>query len=292
MALDNIKEKGQPIRTVYQRTLPEDPTKDYYFILRETADTEAILVEYGFIDNPADAKRLKENLNEYAEAVVEAIADYSGVPYNPPGQTSTDYIVKPGDTLYSISQQNNISIEELKRINNLTSDILKVGQKLKLTPTNIPTETIKYTVKVGDTLYKIAKDFNTTVSIIKDINNLTSDFLTVNQVLNIPTATKEEENLTTYEVKKGDSIYSISRKFNITPNELININNLSNTVLQLGQILKVPNNQEQQKEYKVVFGDSLYSIARKFNTTVDELKQINNLTSTLLSVGQILKIPN
>ena len=91
------------------------------------------------------------------------------------------YIVNAGDTLYSIAKKNNISIDDLKRLNNITSDILKVGQKIIITDNDIE----KYIVKVGDTLWSIAQKYNTSVNLIKRLNNLTNDILTIGQVINI-----------------------------------------------------------------------------------------------------------
>ena len=99
MALDNIGEAGQIKRNVYQRVLPENPSKDYYYILRETGNTEPLLVEYGFIDNENDIKKLTNDLELYVEGVVKAIANYAGYPYIPP-QTNDYYIVKKGDTFF------------------------------------------------------------------------------------------------------------------------------------------------------------------------------------------------
>lgn len=73
MALNNIGDAGQIKRKVYQRRLPENPNLDYYYILRETGNTEPILVEYGFIDTPRDAQKLKTNLNNYVEGVVKLL---------------------------------------------------------------------------------------------------------------------------------------------------------------------------------------------------------------------------
>ena len=98
MALNNIGEKGQIKRSVYQRVLPENPTKDYYYILRETGNTEPLLIEYGFIDNKNDINKLNNNLEDYVEGVVKAIADYTGYNYKPPSQDNY-YIVQKNDTL-------------------------------------------------------------------------------------------------------------------------------------------------------------------------------------------------
>lgn len=174
-----------------------------------------------------------------------------------------------------------------------------------------------YTVKKGDSLYSIAKKYNTTVSAIMNLNYLTNTNLTIGQVLRIPEMYfKENEmylpNYINYTVKKGDSLYSIARDNNIDINTLIKDNSLTNNILTIGQILRIrkpmsstieveecigpdytpPTSiQSSYQNYTVARGDSLYSIARKFNTTVDDLVNLNNLTSNNLSIGQILKIP-
>ena len=66
--LTNIGLTGQNMRRVYQRRLPSDPTKDYYYLLRDTGKTEPLIVEYGFIDNNDDLQFLKDNYKDLAEA--------------------------------------------------------------------------------------------------------------------------------------------------------------------------------------------------------------------------------
>lgn len=152
-----------------------------------------------------------------------------------------------------------------------------------------------YTVKSGDTLWSIAKKYNISVDELKKINNLSTNSLTINQVLQLPV----DENVTdvfTYTVKPGDTLYSIANKFDISVNELQSINNLSTSLLSIGQVLNVrpsmsdipQDNNEKSTEYIVKSGDTLYAISNKFKIPVDKLKSINNLTSNLLKVGQIL----
>ena len=99
-------------------------------------------------------------------------------------------------------------------------------------------------------------------------------------------------NYQIYKVQKGDSLWSISKRFNITVPELIDLNNLNDLTLQINQELLVPisNETEENNTYIVQKGDSLWSVAKKFNLTVDELKKLNNLTSNLLSINQELTI--
>ena len=290
--LNNIGTTGQTTRKYYQRRLPSNPSKDYYFIHRNTGNTEPIIVEYGFIDSTKDTNFIDNNYQDLVEAVVSAVANYIGVPYtSPEGMVSNTYMVQRGDTLYSIARRLNTTVDELKRINNLDNDNLKVGQILQ-----IPTEAVYedeeniYTVKPGDTLYSIARDKGTTVDEIKALNNLNSNTLTIGKLLKLPSPTLPDD---TYEVKRGDTLYSIAARYGLTTNELKEANNLDSNILSIGQLLKIPTKEDATSEstYIVKKGDSLYSIAREFNTTVDEIKKVNNLLSNLLSIGQELKLP-
>lgn len=101
--LEAIGEEGQIMRKVYQRVLPEDTSKDYYYIMRETPNTTSLLIEYGFIDNANDVLKLQNNLLDYVEAVVKAVANYIGIQYVSPGEEVIEentYVVKAGDTLF------------------------------------------------------------------------------------------------------------------------------------------------------------------------------------------------
>ena len=196
---------------------------------------------------------------------------------------------------------------DLAKINNLNiNSVLKIGQVLTIpssSGTNFNT-TFNYTVKKGDSLYSIAKKYNTTVDVLKKLNNLTSNNLSINQILKIPENYDSQvslPNYINYIVKKGDSLYSIAKKYNLTVDQIIKDNNLSSNILQIGDNLKIRVDEEIIEEcigpdfnidttYTVKKGDSLYSIAKKYNTTVDIIKSKNNLKNNLLSIGQILKI--
>ena len=295
--LENIGAAGQETRKYYQRRLPSDTSKDYYFIHRNTGNLEPLIVEYGFIDNTKDVEFLKENYKELAEAVISAVANYIGVPYTPPeGITTNTYVVQKGDSLYSIANKLGTTVSELKKENNLTSNTLQIGEVLRVPTKEIYEEEENiYIVKKGDTLYSIAMANNTTVDELKKANNLTSNILSTGQLLKIPSALLPES---TYIVKKGDSLYSIANKYNTTIDELKRINNLTSNILSIGQVLKLPSDkvsdvekEENTISYTVQKGDSLYSIARKYSTTIDKIKDLNNLTTNLLSIGQVLLIP-
>lgn len=143
-------------------------------------------------------------------------------------------------------------------------------------------------------MYSIALKNNLTVQELKDLNNLTSNNLFVGQSLLIKKNLKENTNITTYTVKSGDTLYALANKYNTTVNAIATLNNLSSNNLSIGQTLKIPISTQTPTEptYIVKSGDTLYSIARKYNTTVSELISRNNLKTSNLKIGQELIIPN
>lgn len=297
--LESIGKEGQNMRKYYQRRYPTDPSKDYYFIHRETGKTEPILVEYGFLDSPNDdVNQLKNNALDYAEAVVRAVAEYANVPYTPPKGENV-YTVKKGDSLYVIANKYGITVDELKTANNLSSNLLNVGQILKIPKKEeaTPSEYEVYTVKSGDSLWSIATNYGVSVDDIINLNNLGTTILQIGQQILIPKQVESEKNV--YIVKAGDNLYSIANKYNITVNELKKANNLENNNLSIGQELIIPdysNNDPIEKPaneitYIVQKGDSLWSIAKKYDVNVNDLKSYNNLSSNLLNIGQTLLIP-
>ena len=296
MILDEIGAQGQIKRKIYQRVLPENPSKDYYYIMRETPNTTALLIEYGFIDNPNDQAKLQNNLLDYVEGVVKAVAEYAGIPYIAPGGTVEGdfYTVKPGDTLYSLAQKFNTTVADLKSLNGLASNNLSIGQQLQIPTTEVEEEFINYTVKLGDTLYTIAQNYGISVNDIIEYNNLGTTVITPNQVLKLPTNVQPEKNPNIYTVRPGDTLYGIAQSFGVTVAQLKTLNNLSNNTLLIGQQLQIPTTTVEEIDYivyEVKPNDTLYSIARVYGTTVNAIKAYNNLTSDILNIGQILQIP-
>ena len=292
LILEGIGAEGQKTRKYYQRRLPSNPTKDYNFLFRDTGITEPVIVEYGFIDDAADINRVVNNYEKYAEAVVKAVTDYKGLPYSKPSTSSGTvlYTVQSGDSLYGIARRYNTTVNEIKRLNGLTSDLLTVGRQLLLPSSESidePKQDGTYTVKLGDTLYGVARTYGITVDELKRANNLTNNILTVGQVLNIPSQTGTTDN--SYTVQSGDSLYSIARRFNTTVDELKTINNLTSDILSIGQKLLIPSSTE--RTYIVKSGDSLWKISREFGVSVNEIRKLNNLTSDILTIGKQLIIP-
>lgn len=294
--LSEIENAGQNIRKNYQLRLPSDPSKDYYFILRDTPSTESIIVEYGFLDSTGDdVSQLKNNYKEYTEAVVKAVSEYAGIKYIP-ADTTNYYTVVKGDSLWSIANKYGITLEKLKDLNNLKSNVIQVGDVLKVSEeqTTPPSDYLVYRVQSGDSLWSIARKYDTTVNELIKLNNLSNTVLQINQQLYIPNKAEDALESTTYTVVSGDTLYGIARKFNVDLSELKSLNNLSTDTLSIGQVLNIPQNKEINEDinYVVEAGDNLYSIANKYGITVDDLKQANNLTDNIIVIGEVLTIPS
>lgn len=287
---NEFENAGQNVRKYYQRRLPSNPAKDYYYIMRDTPNNETVIVEYGFADSTGDdISQLKNNWKKLAEAVTKAIVEYAGGKYVAPID-SNYYTVKSGDSLWSISRKLGITVDELKSANNLSSNLLSVGQNLIIPGKEAQATSDEYVVKKGDTLYSIARKYNTSVDNLKSINNITTDSLAIGQIIKLPSTSSTASD--THIVKKGDSLYSIARTYNTSVDKLKEINNLTSNALAIGQVLKLPSsNASENVVYTVKKGDSLYSIAREYGTTVDAIKKLNNITSNTLSIGQKLLLP-
>ncbi|MEJ9305593.1 LysM peptidoglycan-binding domain-containing protein [Priestia megaterium] len=177
--------------------------------------------------------------------------------------------VKAGETLFSISQQHNVTVEDLKKWNGLSSTLIYANQTLQIGSTSTdssssstPTTTSSnhtYTVKSGDTLYRIAKNNGTSVQQLKDWNNLSSHLIYVNQVLKIsgtgtvsssPSAPVQEKtnetqaspapsNSKSYKVQPGDTVWSVAQRHGISISQLKQWNNLSSNTIYINQVLQV-----------------------------------------------------
>ena len=173
---------------------------------------------------------------------------------------------------------------------------------------------LNHTVKSGDTLNKIAKQYNTTVNEIKTENNLKNDTIKIGQVLKIKTTNNINNNTNTqtsekkYTVKSGDTLNKIAKEYNTTVNSIKEKNNLKNDNIKVGQVLIIKektattnnntnnsgtntNTTKNDKIYHTVkSGESLTAIAKKYSTTVPKLKEWNGLSKDTIYVGQKLEI--
>lgn len=160
-----------------------------------------------------------------------------------------------------------------------------------------------HTVKKGETLFSIAKQYNIEVAQLRQWNSLDPNELSVGQVLVVRPPSKDDESVT-HTVQKKETLFSISKKYNVSIAEIKAWNNLKSNNLSTGQKLIiypdsgtssqksiVVNKETQQNTYYTVkSGDSLYRIAEAHNMTVNQLKELNDLNTNTIRVGQKLTV--
>ena len=224
------------------------------------------------------------------------------------------YTVQKGDTLTQIAEKFDTTVNEIVSINGISNpNKIYVGEVLKIYSSSRPIISRKksfyrtYVVQRGDTLTYIASRFKTTVDELVKLNDIQNpNLIYVGEILKIPTvkdikrtaSVSENMHTLTYVVRDGDTLTSIARRFNTTVNEIAKLNNISDkNLIYIGQVLKIETSASSSSEesflgsYIVKSGDTLSSIASRFNTTVNELVRLNNIPNpNLIYVGEVLRI--
>jgi len=156
-----------------------------------------------------------------------------------------------------------------------------------------PANTFTYIVKEGDNLDSIANKFNVSVKKIQELSNLSGYDLSIGDILLIPTKSTEKslEAETTYTVQPGDTLGSIAFKYGSTVEKIMQRNNLTSDWLSIGQKLIVDEPFLSTFTYTVKSGDTLGGIAQRFSSDVDDIIELNGLTSDRLFIGQELEVP-
>ncbi len=242
--------------------------------------------------------------------------------------------VTKGDTLWSISKQYNISFKLILDLDNIKDkDTLSIDQIIKIPQGNLPSaDYTVHIVKKGDTLWTIAQRYNLTVNSILANNNISnSELISIGQEMKIPLhknavaetnivnqAIIDEKNNNinnnisqpknaepiVYTVKAGDNLWDISRKYGVSVEVIIDVNNFRDKdFLSLGRKIEIPAigggvsdyNQKQEPTiitYTVAKGDNLWSISQRFDVKMTSIISANNLKEiSRLSIGQKLKLP-
>lgn len=237
------------------------------------------------------------------------------------------HIVQAGESYWRIAQTYGVSVEEILKWNNLKEGApLSIGQKLlidgnKFANTKNETAPKKeigtktHVVRGGDTFYNIAKKYDMSVNALMKLNGMNDTaVLSIGQELKVagssmkepikkePASQSARNETTIHKVQSGESFYAIARKYQISVNDLLGLNGLKeDAVLSIGQELKVARSTETKIQrpaptekqmiiHEVKSGDTLYNIARKYQMTVDELKELNDKQNNSLSLGEKLKV--
>ena len=161
---------------------------------------------------------------------------------------------------------------------------------------------VTHRVSKGDSLWKIAEEFDTEVNVLKKVNYLSSNVLSLNQELLIPLSNDQNQTFIPYQahiISEGDTLWNLGIQYNISPAEIAKTNGLKmSSPLRIGSELNIGNkniyrtinSKKRTILYSVKQGDSLYRIADIFNIEISEIKKINELSTNEIKPGQVLKI--
>ncbi len=295
------------------------------FMLLRNIDMPSAIIETGFISHPEEGLLLShpEFQDLIARGITNSILDYLSS-YNssfkrhrvsiprlnyrallsPIPQYTGEYTVQRGDSLSTIARKIGVTVADLRLYNNLSSDRIYAGQKLTIprsgaSASSSTTTPQEYTVRSGENLTIIANRFNLDVDTIKHFNQLRSDTIHVGQKLVLPIGSSAQiaapSTPVRYTVKRGDTLSSLATRYGTTVRNIQQFNNLSSDRLHVGQQLTIPQGrltvESRPTEYTVRRGDTLTTIAQRFNTNVAQIRRHNNLRSDTIHVGQKLLVP-
>jgi membrane-bound lytic murein transglycosylase D len=229
------------------------------------------------------------------------------------------YRVRRGDTLSRIARKYRTTVSNLRRLNGLRSDLVKVGETLvvrqdvkRSSRTSTATSTATtYRVRRGDNLSSIASRFGTSVSQLKSLNGLRSSAIRAGQLLRVRGESKPRSSSASkgraqvsssravyHKVRRGDSLYSLARKYGTSVSKIKALNGLQGNSIRIGARLKIKGGTQSKTSqssgkqmYRVRSGDSLWSISRKFGRSISSIKSANGLRGNSVKIGQKLVIP-
>ena len=201
------------------------------------------------------------------------------------------YVVRRGDTLSEIAFRHRVSVSHLRQLNDLKSDTIRLGQKIRLRRESSIDQTTTHTVRRGDTLSKIALRYDTSVHSLRKLNGLRGDRIAVGAVLKIAASPPvEEEEPLEYTVRRGDTLSEIALRFEVGLRLLRRLNGLSSDTIRPGQKLKLRPTPLEEGVHVVQQGETLSEIARRFNIKLEALRELNGIEGSKILVGQKLRL--
>ena len=204
----------------------------------------------------------------------------------------------PGDTLWGLAERYNTTPAAILATNGLTGTALFPGAVLKLPPGATSAET--YTVQTGDTLYDIAAAFHLSIDELLAINNIDGAIIRPGDVLRTTSLSSAPPAPLVVTVQPGDSLWSIAAATGTTAAALRAANGLTGDTINPGVALTVPGRYADPSSadrggttpptISVARGDTLWDIAKRYDTTVATLMAANELSNQNLQAGQVLRI--
>lgn len=208
--------------------------------------------------------------------------------------TNSHYKVRSGDSLYVIATAHGTTVDELRKLNRLTSQsVIHPGDSLRVSAAEPEPTTTAYAVRSGDTLSGIAARHGMRTADLKELNKLKSDSLKVGQKLEVTGGGAAAS--VSHKVESGDSLYGIASRYSVSVDAIKRSNDLSGNTIRPGQLLKIPASGKAGGEpktiaYQVRSGDTLSAISQKYGVTVGQLKSWNQLRNDAIRPGQKLRV--
>lgn len=197
------------------------------------------------INGDVDLDRFREDIFLSDSSVIPAPEPEPEPTPNPNDSNNIYYFVKRGDNLTRIALWYNTTVENLVRLNNIQNpDLIYVGQRLLISVSDDPNKSkeVKYTVKRGDTLSKIANRYGITVNEIVSLNNIQNpNLIYVGQQLRVPldNSINQMQNVY-YRVQRGDRLWRIAKMYRTTVSNIARLNGIRNpNLIFVGQILRI-----------------------------------------------------
>jgi len=214
-----------------------------------------------------------------------------------PDETPPVYVVKKGESLWDIAKQYSLSISEIKKRNDLKTDVITPGMSLTLSETaqkepaekqngeEAEDELFEYKVKPGDNLSAIAQRFDVGVSLLRQLNGLKENRIYPGQTLQLRPSSLDEA---VYVVRSGETLSSIALKYRMNVSDIQRINDIDGSKIVVGQELRFK--ASKPHVYIVERGDALWEVAQAYGMTVGDIKALNGLTSDRIYPGQELQL--
>lgn len=219
------------------------------------------------------------------------------------GQNKTiQHVVKKGENVYRLSLKYGVSMEDIYMANPSARELIKTGETLNIpinssntTSSESSSATDIYTVKRGETKYGLSKKFGMSITELENANPMIRNGLQAGHKLKIPTNNQSQAEVASssdvHKVLKGETLWGISRQYNMSVEELRNLNkSILGPVLLENQVLIVKSKQEntQNNSYTVKKGDTKFGLAKSFNTTINELERLNPSIVKMLMAGDVI----
>lgn len=170
-------------------------------------------------------------------------------------------------------------------------------ETLKDVQTPFSTRPARYTVRTNDSLWKIAREFGTSVKMLKYANNLSSSIIRPGQRLKIPA--RGNVIYVKHRIRPGENIYVLAKRYGTSIDEIKRANNLKGSLIIAGKTLSIPQRLSytyapqdvpRKVRHKIIPGDTLSELALRYRVSVSQIKRWNNMSSTTLIAGRNLVI--